>query len=85
MIQDIKKLIGLPVKAEDGEHLGKLKDFQVEINSLRVVNLVVSHSLIGKNDLLINPSQVVKITEKEIIVKSGLVPIGGKVMDMAGI
>lgn len=87
MIREAKKLIGLPVMTKSGESLGRLRDFQVDDASLKIIKLIVAHSIISLNpsdELLIEVNQVVEITDKKIIVMSNLAFVKGEAMDLAG-
>jgi sporulation protein YlmC with PRC-barrel domain len=87
MIREAKKIIGLPVVTKGGESLGRLRDFQVDDASLKIVKLIVARSIISLNpgdELLIDVNQVIEITGKEIIVMSNLAYAPGEAIDLAG-
>lgn len=68
---NFKKLKKLPVLTEDKIKLGKISDLQINSNDQSIEKFIVSS--FGKKDLLIAPSQIVKITNKFVIVKNSLV------------
>lgn len=74
-----KKLIGLPVLTKSGQAVGKLAEVEVETDNGRIETLVVHTAgpipAITHNELLIAWSQVVLISEKEIIVADATVPV----------
>jgi len=71
MLLDFKKIISLPVKNESGEYLGQIIDLEININDYCVTKFIVKHKfgIFESNELLISPTQIVKISDSEIIVK----------------
>lgn len=68
------KLIGKEVKTEDGHKLGKVNSFVFDTTTWLIMKLYVSQSLIknaGTNELIIARSQIVKVTDSNVIVRSG--------------
>jgi sporulation protein YlmC with PRC-barrel domain len=66
-------MIGMKVKSERGKKLGKIVDFTLDTESLIVYQLIVKKPLVSavfESELTINRSQITKITNTEIIVKS---------------
>lgn len=66
-------IIGMPVVDEHKHKLGKVEDFTVETSSFVIQQLHVKRGFIkGLNDtgLLVNRSQIVEITDNEIVVRS---------------
>lgn len=66
-------LIGMPVITEEKHKLGKVEDYIIESNSFVIQQLQVKRGLLkGLSDtgLLINRTQVISITDNEIIVRS---------------
>ncbi len=66
------ELIGKPIVTEGNKKLGKVQDYSVDDESMYIQKLYVSQSIlrgINKNQLLIDRSQVIEITDKKIIVK----------------
>ncbi|MCD4705533.1 PRC-barrel domain-containing protein [bacterium] len=72
-----KKIIGLPVETKSGEQLGKIFDFELEIDSQTILKYYVKSSNIleefFKKELIIHRSQVLLISNKKMIVKDGIV------------
>jgi len=81
-----KKILGLPVNTKTGVHLGKIYDFEVDIESGMIFKYIVSDSLIAKNilqkELVIDRSQVIMISSKEMIVEDNILREGsGKLVE----
>ena len=72
-----KKLINLLVVTEAGDELGRLEDFNLEIDTQSVLEYIVKPtnlvSGLVNGDLIISRGQVVEITDKKIIVEDGIV------------
>ncbi len=64
------KLKKLPVKTVSGVLLGRVKDLEIDVDNLNLVKLVVRTSWCSS--LLVNVSQVVRITADELVVKDNL-------------
>ncbi|MFA6422479.1 MAG: PRC-barrel domain-containing protein [Candidatus Buchananbacteria bacterium] len=68
-----QKLIGLPVKTKSSIALGKVYDFDVDVENGMIEKYHVSDSLLVKNllhkELIIDKSQVIEITETAMIVE----------------
>lgn len=75
-VMDFKfKLIDKQVVDETGQKLGKVIDFAVETDSFFITQLHVQPPLLksfGTVDLIINRTQITNVTNKKIVVKSGL-------------
>ncbi len=71
------QLIGLKVKTQSGLALGRIKDFEVEAETGQIIRYVVADGgwlpKLLNQDLLVDKSQIVRITEEEMIVEDGLV------------
>ncbi len=72
-----KKLIGLPVETNSGKLLGKIFDFELEIDSQHILRYYVKGGSIFKelfvDELIIHYSQVIFIDDKKMIVSDGIV------------
>ena len=72
-----KKIIGLPVETKSGEQLGKIFDFELEVESQTILKYYIKNSNILKEifgeELIIHRSQVLSISSKKMIVKDGIV------------
>ncbi|MEA2088831.1 MAG: PRC-barrel domain-containing protein [Patescibacteria group bacterium] len=72
-----KKIIGMTVETKSGEQLGKVFDFEVEIESQNILKYYVKSSNIleefFKKELIIHRNQIISISNKKIIVKDGIV------------
>ena len=67
------KLLGKSVYTENGKKLGKVSEFVVDTDTFLITKLHVDRSLIkslGTSQLIIDRSQIVKVTDRRIIVKS---------------
>lgn len=70
------KLVGSKVIDEDGKHLGKVRDWSVNLKTMYLARIyVVSSSLVKAfaQDLIISGSNIVKIEKNEVIVRGGSV------------
>lgn len=73
---DSRDLQGLPVVTEMGKRLGKVLFFEMDVESHAVLlyHVGTRHWPSGER-YLIAPAHVVSITEKEMTVKDGVVPV----------
>lgn len=75
-------LIGLAVATESGERLGTVRAFDMDVESHAIVSYTVKPSrlvaLIGRDDLIVRPTQVVAITKNQMTVRDNVVPIAEK-------
>jgi uncharacterized protein YrrD len=74
-LRDILKLrftlVGLPVVTTDGERVGKVSDYAVETDSMIIIKLYASQSLLKNftgGSLSIDRNQIQEITPKKIII-----------------
>lgn len=68
-------LINLPVYTKSGKHLGKISSFELEADSGKIENFHVKTGLIEglwHEQLVINSSQVIEITEDKMIVEDNV-------------
>jgi sporulation protein YlmC with PRC-barrel domain len=56
----------LPVKTNDGRKLGKVIDLIIDATTLGLVQIVIKHAVFS--ELIISQAQIIRISEKEIIV-----------------
>ena len=77
MTLSLEQLIGLKVRTQSGLVLGRVKDFELEAETGRIARYVVADGgwlpKLLSQDLLVDQTQVVQITEAEMIVEDGLV------------
>jgi len=78
-----KKLINLPVETKSGQALGKVQDFEVDIDSGIILKFFVKQGnlideLLKKEQLIIARQQVIEITKDKMVVEDGLVPVKAK-------
>lgn len=75
-----KKLTGLPVVTKTGAHLGKVSSFDIDTDSGRIESIHVKTRGIVPGlldeELIVVWSQVIEITETNVIVTDALVPAG---------
>lgn len=67
------KLLGKSVYTEKGKKLGKVADFVVDTDTFMIMKIHVERSLVksfSTSQLIIDRSQIVKVTDQRIIVKS---------------
>jgi len=87
MILNANKLLGLVVKEKSGRILGTIKDFEFDTDNYQISKYIISPSkLVEKilaNDLFIDKSQVIEITNKIMIVDDGLTPSRSNVEEIA--
>lgn len=78
----LKRLVGLAVKTKSGQALGKVTDAIFDAETGRLLSLDVKmHRFVPEildDHMLIAWSQIVEVTDKVVIVKDGVVPIGAR-------
>lgn len=84
MILNSKTLIGLHVRTQSGTAVGKVASLDLDADTGHLVTLHVKtpgivHGLLNE-ELAISWGQIVEITEKEVIVKDGTVPVGARAL-----
>ncbi len=71
-----KKLIGLNVRTQSGEHLGKIYDFEVDSDRGEIIKFYVGNFLIANkilnNNLIVDKSQVLEISAEEMVVEDNI-------------
>lgn len=70
------ELIGLPVVDEKGKKLGKVDGYTIELESFVIQQINVRRPILkslGDTELLIHRSQIVKVSDSLITVKSGTI------------
>ncbi len=73
----LRQLIGLPVMTRLGQTLGTVGDVDIDVDSSQIVSYQVRtvfslKTLFKKNLLLINPTQVISLDDKKMIVEDNL-------------
>lgn len=71
-------LLGKPVIDEQKKKLGKVSDYTFEADSFSIQKIHVSQSVMknfSNAHLIIHRSQIVELTDKEVIVQSATVPV----------
>lgn len=74
IIQSKIKIKGNKVMTESGTDLGKVTDFEINLNSNRLSSISVKNKILGK-PLIISYNQIISIEKDAIIVKDGVVKI----------
>ena len=73
MLISSKQLIGIKVETRSGQHLGQVRDFEVDTEALAIQKFYVRPSGIVKGlvggDLIINKNSILSINEEKIIVE----------------
>lgn len=67
------QIIGINVKQKDGKQLGKVHDYALDARHFSIQQLYVKQSIFrsfSTHELIINRSQIVEISNKDIIVQS---------------
>ncbi|MDO8669016.1 MAG: PRC-barrel domain-containing protein [Candidatus Buchananbacteria bacterium] len=79
MILTNDQLIGLKVITKNGQVIGKIKDFEFEAESSKIIKYIISSSDLVKKitsqNLIIGFDQVVEITAEAMIVEDNTVEI----------
>ncbi|MEA3272567.1 MAG: PRC-barrel domain-containing protein [Patescibacteria group bacterium] len=73
MYINAKIILGLPVETENGQKLGKVIDFDLDIESHIIKSYSVEGGFLGSKKLIISRSQVVLIGNEKMVVKDGVV------------
>ncbi|MBP6859575.1 MAG: PRC-barrel domain-containing protein [Candidatus Magasanikbacteria bacterium] len=73
MIINLRKLLDLPVYTESGAKLGKIFDFELDIENHFVLRYLVRPNFISLQNFLIQSAQVQKITNDRMIVDDAVV------------
>ncbi len=78
MILKKQEIINLPVYTQSGQHLGKVVDFELSSNSHTIEKYIIRSGLIVggilQKDLLIAPSQIIKLSKEKMTVEDTLTP-----------
>lgn len=72
MYINLPKLMRLPVITESGTKLGRIYDIKLELPAQAVTGYLVRSSALSRQNFLIKPTQIVKITAEEIVVEDAL-------------
>ena len=76
------ELIGLPVVTQSGQELGKVKDFEIDSDTFKIIAIHVSPiGLLKKlvNDAaIISVELIIEVTPQQIIVEDSVVREGGR-------
>ena len=68
-------LVNLPVYTQSGTHLGHIASFELDLETGKIENFNVKTGLIQglwHEQLVINQSQVIEITEKKMVVEDNV-------------
>lgn len=74
MILRGNKIIGLPVYTKSNQHLGRVKNLEIDSVSQAVINYIVRRGFLSE-DLIINRNQVVSLEEDKLVVDDGMVAV----------
>lgn len=84
MIVNLQKLLRLPVYTESGTKLGKIVDFEMDVDNQTVVRYFVRTILFSVKSFLIQNSQIKEIKDDKIVVYDSVVSdYQGKTSGMA--
>lgn len=84
MIQSKIKIKGNKVITESGTHLGKVVNFEIDLNLNRLSFIFVKDKLLGKS-MDIAWDQIISIKKEAILVKDEVVKIKAPELELAGI
>jgi len=76
------EIVGSYVVDEDGRHLGKVRDWSVNLKTMRLERLYITPSSLVKlfaQDIIISANNIIKIEKGKITVRSGSVKAGKKI------
>lgn len=80
MLLNAKKIIGLPVETNNGTKIGKVADFNLDIEShivnsyaVRSQRLPLGGGFIHGENLIISRSQVLSVSDKKMVVEDSAV------------
>lgn len=81
-----RRLIHKPVVTHSGHYLGRVEDFEIDLNALTLTRLHVTRKALFwvMEERMIERKQVLRITEKAVIVKDGVVEITEKAEEGEG-
>ncbi len=76
MLAKAKKIIGAKAITQNGQHLGRVADFEVNTTYHRINKYHIQTDILGflKQPLIINTSQVIAFKNNQLIVKDGALP-----------
>lgn len=73
MIINLQKLLRLPVYTESGAKLGKIFDFEMDVDSQTVIRYFVRPILFSVKSFLIQNSQIKEIKDDKVVVYDSVV------------
>lgn len=73
MLMEDRQIIGLPVVTRSGVRVGEVKALQLDIDEHSVKKYIVARGMLPllKQELLIDPAQVIEINASKMIVLDG--------------
>ncbi|MFH1225796.1 MAG: PRC-barrel domain-containing protein [bacterium] len=75
-----KEIINLPVETKNGQSVGRVAEFEIDILTGKVANYHVKSSNVikglFKDELIINQSQVIGLTKEKMVVDDNVVTNG---------
>lgn len=78
MIINLRKLLDLPVYTESGVKLGKIFDFELDIENHFVLRYLVRPNFISLQNFLVQSAQVQKITSDRMVVDDAVLKASSK-------
>lgn len=76
MIIPSSQLINLPVYTQNGQHLGRIDSFDIDIDNNKITKYHVRTGLIKgiwHQELLVDQSQVVSISKEKMVVEDNII------------
>lgn len=84
MLMNVKKILGLPVKTKAGINIGKVFGLEIDVDTGKISIIQVRSPgmfLHLMDDLLmVSWSQIVSISENEVIIVDAVIPVGSRVL-----
>jgi sporulation protein YlmC with PRC-barrel domain len=75
-----KQLVGLKTKTKSGQFLGKIIGLEINGDNLQIEKIIIAQSPLAKkilgDKLIIDRSQVVEVTETEMVVEDAGLTVG---------
>ena len=75
MIINLQKLLDLPVYTESGVKLGKIFDFEVDVDDHLVLRYLVRPNFISMHHFLVQIAQVKQVTDEKMVVDDAVAKV----------
>lgn len=74
MALSCKKIIGLPVYTKSNQHLGRVKNLEIDSVSQAVINYIVNRGF-WSEELVINRNQIISLEQDKLVVDDGVIAV----------